>query len=91
MSAASGDMRRGTDVLKAMALGGAYVFVGGPFLYAVAIGGKAGVAHAISLLSLEIDRNLAMPGCTRVDELGPAHLVAACCPGNTPSPPTGQA
>lgn len=79
-------VRRGTDVLKAMALGADFVFVGRPFLYAAAIGGKTGVAHAISLLSLEIDRNMAMLGCTRLDELGPAHLVPAYDPRTNQAP-----
>jgi L-lactate dehydrogenase (cytochrome) len=70
-------IRRGTDVLKALALGAEFVFVGRPFLYAAAIGGKAGVKHAISLLSLEIDRNMAMLGCTRLDQIGPSLLVPA--------------
>ncbi|MGH7043391.1 MAG: alpha-hydroxy acid oxidase [Acetobacteraceae bacterium] len=70
-------VRRGTDVLKALALGAAFVFLGRPFLYAAAVGGKAGVLHAISLLSLEIDRNMAMLGCTRLDRLGAEHLVPA--------------
>ena len=70
-------IRRGTDVLKALALGARFVFVGRPFLYAAAIGGKAGVRHAISLLSLEIDRNMAMLGCTGLDQVGPSLLVPA--------------
>lgn len=74
-------VRRGTDVVKAIALGANGVFVGRPFLYAAAIGGRAGVEHAISLLSLEIDRNMAMLGCTSLDQLGPAHLVPAYRPG----------
>ena len=75
-------VRRGTDVLKALALGASFVFLGRPFLYAAAIGGRAGVEHAISLLSLEIDRNMAMLGCTAVDQLGPSHLVPAHQPQN---------
>jgi L-lactate dehydrogenase (cytochrome) len=71
-------VRRGTDVLKALALGAAFVFVGRPFLYAAAIGGKAGVRHLISLLSLEVDRNMAMLGCSSLDQVGPALLVPAC-------------
>ncbi len=70
-------VRRGTDVLKAIALGATGVFVGRSFLYAAAIGGRAGVEHAISLLSLEIDRNMAMLGCTRLDEFGAMYLVPA--------------
>ncbi len=77
-------VRRGTDVLKAIAPGATGVFVGRPFLYAAAIGGREGVAHAISLLSLEIDRNMAMLGCTRIDELGPSHLVPAYRSGAGP-------
>ncbi|HVY13996.1 MAG TPA: alpha-hydroxy acid oxidase [Rhodopila sp.] len=70
-------VRRGTDVLKALALGAAFVFVGRPFLYAAAVAGKAGVRHAISLLSLEIDRNMAMLGCTGIDQVSPSLLVPA--------------
>lgn len=61
--------RRGTDVIKALALGAAFVFVGRPFAYAAAIGNQTGAARAIDLLSSEIDRDLAMLGCTRVGQL----------------------
>lgn len=70
-----GGIRRGTDVLKAYALGADFVFVGRPFFYAVAIGREAGVFHAIALLSEEIDRDLAMLGCNSLSELGPEWLV----------------
>ena len=50
-------------------------FVGRPFGYAAAIGGDAGVRHAISLLSDEILRDMAMLGITRLDELGPHRLL----------------
>jgi L-lactate dehydrogenase (cytochrome) len=56
-------VRRGTDVIKALALGAHFVFVGRPFLYAAAIAGKAGVGHAIDLLRKEVERDLAMLGC----------------------------
>ncbi|MBB1593937.1 alpha-hydroxy acid oxidase [Achromobacter sp. UMC46] len=75
--AAAGDMtvmmdsgvRRGGDVLKALALGARFVFVGRPFNYAAAVGGQAGVAHAISLLRAEVDRNMAMLGISSVQEM----------------------
>ena len=67
-------LRRGSDVLKALALGARCVFVGRPFNYAAAVAGPAGVAHAIKLLHDEIDRNMAMLGVTRCTDLGPGQL-----------------
>ncbi|HVY13969.1 MAG TPA: alpha-hydroxy acid oxidase [Rhodopila sp.] len=67
-------VRRGTDVIKALALGADAVFVGRPFLFAAAYGGQAGVGHAISLLSKEIDRDMAMLGVRRIEEIGPEML-----------------
>jgi len=64
-----GGIRRGADVLKALALGADFVFVGRPFLYAAAIGNEAGVAHAIDILKQELRRNLALLGCNAVDEV----------------------
>jgi L-lactate dehydrogenase (cytochrome) len=55
-------IRRGTDVLKALALGAHFVFLGRPFLYAAAVAGEPGVQHAIRLLREEIDRDMAMLG-----------------------------
>ena len=68
-------VRRGTDVLKALALGASSVFIGRPFLFAAAIAGEAGVGHAINLLSLEIDRDLALLGCNDLASLGPGFLT----------------
>jgi L-lactate dehydrogenase (cytochrome) len=68
-------IRRGTDVVKALALGASFVFLGRPFLYAAAVGDEAGVGHAINVLGEEIDRNLALLGCTDLASLSPAFLV----------------
>ncbi len=62
-------IRRGTDVLKALALGAQFVFVGRPFLYAAAIAGEAGVRHAIELLRDEVDRDMALVGITRLADM----------------------
>ena len=56
-------VRRGGDVLKALALGAGHVLVGRPFLWAAVVGGQAGVAHAIDLLRAEILRDMALLGC----------------------------
>ena len=80
---AAGDMpvmvdsgfRRGTDVLKALALGARFVFVGRPFNYAAAIGGEAGVRHAIDLLASEVQRNMGMLGLNRLADIGPEKLM----------------
>lgn len=61
--------RRGTDVLKALALGARFVFIGRPFGYAAAIGGAAGVSHAIHLLKEEISRDMGMLGICSVEEM----------------------
>jgi len=70
-------VRRGTDVLKALALGAQFVFLGRPFLYAAAIGGAAGVERAIDLLRQEIDRDMALLGITGLAEMKRDLLVRA--------------
>jgi L-lactate dehydrogenase (cytochrome) len=67
--------RRGTDVLKALALGARFVFVGRPFNYAAAVGGEAGVRHAIDLLASEVLRNMGMLGLNRLADIGPEKLM----------------
>jgi L-lactate dehydrogenase (cytochrome) len=70
-------VRRGTDVLKALALGARFVFVGRPFNYAAALGGEAGVRRAIAILAAEISTDMAMLGITSLAELAPGHLRRA--------------
>ncbi|EWS66121.1 (S)-mandelate dehydrogenase [Hydrogenophaga sp. T4] len=64
-----GGVRRGSDVLKAVALGARFVFVGRPFAYAAAAGGETGVSLAIHLLKTEVSRNMAMLGVNRLSEI----------------------
>lgn len=72
-----GGIRRGTDVMIALALGARFVFIGRPFNYAAAIGGEVGVTHAIDLLKAEIDRNMTLLGVNSCAELSRDLLVRA--------------
>lgn len=72
-----GGVRRGTDVLKALALGADACAIGRPYLYGLAAGGEAGVARALALLRAEVERDLALLGCRSLRELGPGHLHPA--------------
>jgi L-lactate dehydrogenase (cytochrome) len=69
-----GGFRRGTDVIKALALGAAMVFIGRPVLYGAAVSGGAGIRHVLEIFREEIDRNLALLGCTAIAELNAALL-----------------
>jgi L-lactate dehydrogenase (cytochrome) len=57
-----GGIRRGTDVIKAVALGARACMIGRPYLYGLGAGGQAGVEHAINILRSEIDRAQALLG-----------------------------
>jgi L-lactate dehydrogenase (cytochrome) len=70
-------VRRGTDVLKALALGAHFVFIGRPFLYAAAIAGDTGVRHAIKLLREEVDRDMALLGITTLADMRRERLINA--------------
>ncbi len=70
-------IRRGSDILKAIAMGAHFVFVGRPFLFAATIAGEAGVHHGAKLLRDEISRNMAMLGISTLDEMKREFLVPA--------------
>jgi L-lactate dehydrogenase (cytochrome) len=68
--------RRGTDILKAYALGADFVFVGRPFLFAATVAGETGVVHAIELLGKEVSVDMALLGLRRMDEA--KNLILRC-------------
>lgn len=72
-----GGVRRGTDVIKALALGAHAVFVGRPAMYGLAAGGQRGAEHALALLRREIDVDLALLGCPDVAALDRSYLCRA--------------
>jgi 4-hydroxymandelate oxidase len=72
-----GGIRRGTDVLKAIALGAQAVLVGRPCVYGLANAGAIGVAHVLRLLLDELDIAMALCGCATLDQASPALLLPA--------------
>lgn len=64
-----GGVRRGSDVVKALALGADAVLIGRPYLYGLAVNGEKGVVHVLDILKEEIDRTLALMGVGSVGEL----------------------
>ncbi|PHM19122.1 MAG: alpha-hydroxy-acid oxidizing enzyme [Curvibacter sp. PD_MW3] len=63
-----GGIRRGTDVLKAMALGANAVLLGRPYIHGLANAGAMGVAHVLRLLRDELEIAMALCGCSRLDQ-----------------------
>jgi isopentenyl diphosphate isomerase/L-lactate dehydrogenase-like FMN-dependent dehydrogenase len=64
-----GGVRRGTDVVTALALGARGVFIGRPFLYALAAAGEAGVARAIEIMRAETSTAMTLLGCPTVADI----------------------
>ncbi|SDF62308.1 L-lactate dehydrogenase (cytochrome) [Salipiger thiooxidans] len=69
-----GGIRRGTDVIKALALGADMVLVGRPFLYAATLGGQPMAERAADILKTEVHRNLGLLGLRDLSEIGPEIL-----------------
>jgi isopentenyl diphosphate isomerase/L-lactate dehydrogenase-like FMN-dependent dehydrogenase len=73
--------RRGADVIKALALGANAVMLGRAPLHGVAAAGEAGALRALQIYRDEIDRVLALVGCTRLDQLRREHVDMSGVPG----------
>ena len=69
-----GGVRRGTDVVKALALGARACMIGRAYLYGLGAGGQRGVSRALTLLRAEIRRALMLVGCRSVQALDASYL-----------------
>lgn len=72
-----GGVRRGTDVLTALALGASAVLVARPTIWGLAAEGEAGVAGVLEILRAEFENAMALTGCRSVDEIGRALVTPA--------------
>lgn len=71
-----GGIVRGSDVVKAIALGADVCMIGRAFWYGLACGGEQGVARVLEILATEIDRTLALVGCSDIRDLDPSYVRA---------------
>ena len=70
-----GGIRRGSDVLKALALGASCCLIARPQLWGLAVAGEAGVQHIIEIYRREIDRAMGLIGISRITDISPGCLV----------------
>lgn len=70
-----GGIRRGADVVRALALGADAVLIGRPYLWGLALGGEAGVAYVLDTLDAELERVLALLGCDSAASLDRSRLA----------------
>jgi L-lactate dehydrogenase (cytochrome)/(S)-mandelate dehydrogenase len=70
-----GGIRRGSDVVKALALGAKACLIGRPQLFGVAVAGEAGVARVLEIFAQEIDRAMGLCGVTRIDQIDKSLLL----------------
>jgi glycolate oxidase len=80
-----GGFMRGTDILKAVAMGAKAVGIGKLQAWALAAGGAEGLTRMLEIMEEEIAVSMALLGVNRLDELDPTYLHATC-PVNVPSP-----
>jgi L-lactate dehydrogenase (cytochrome) len=69
-----GGIRRGTHIIKALALGANACSIGRGYLFGLAAGGQKGVERALHLLQAELERSMALLGCNSVHKLGKHYL-----------------
>jgi 4-hydroxymandelate oxidase len=69
-----GGIRRGSDILKALAKGAGAVMIGRPYVHGLAAAGAPGVAHTLNILRAELEVAMALTGCRNLKAIGPSAL-----------------
>ena len=64
-----GGIRRGLDVLKALALGATAVAIGRPMLWGLAVAGQKGVADVLTILKEELENGMTLCGCSKIQDI----------------------
>ena len=72
-----GGVRRGSHIVKALAMGARACMLGRPYLYGISAFGQPGVQRVLGLLRKETERTMALIGCVSLDELGRHHVAAS--------------
>jgi len=78
-------VRRGSDIVKALALGATTVLIGRAPLYGLAVNGEKGAQHVLEILTDEVRRVIGLLGCPDIRDLNPSYLAL---PANWPQNPT---
>lgn len=76
-------VRRGSDVVKALALGARAVLIGRPYLYGMAVKGEAGVTHVLDIFKEEIERTMALMGVASIHDLDSSWVIPRESAGET--------
>jgi L-lactate dehydrogenase (cytochrome) len=69
-----GGVRRGSDIVKALAMGADACMAGRAYLYGLGAAGETGVDHVLDLLAGDMRRTMALIGCTSIADIGPDHV-----------------
>lgn len=70
-----GGIRRGKDIVKALALGANACSFGKAYLYGLAVAGQPGVEHALHILRTEVHRTMTLLGCAKIADIGERHII----------------
>jgi L-lactate dehydrogenase (cytochrome) len=81
-----GGIRRGTDILKALALGADACSIGRAYLYGLGAGGERGVSRAFELLAYELQVAMTLAGCRSVKEIDASVVRKVTAAGGSSSP-----